>query len=364
MSWLYVPGLAGLNSESASLNPEVTQSVTWRGKPRRHQSWQRAWKKDHWLRRLCGLTLELSTLQRGVDSWIASLWATRASQTASPESDRARTTTGGLSTRSCASSKTAGLVVSSGRTSRGMRTDNLPLSSRHWKQWVAALRQEYSQRPKSAPATGANGCSSWPTARTVQGGYTRDNGDPTKERPSLEGMAKGWSTPCARDHFPPHAPEYIKVATQWTTPNASDTGRNTRYQQGGTALSMQVKQASAWPTPAARDHKGANSLDHVEVNGTGRKHMDQLPNYVAHAFPSSPPDPTPPPGPKSSRHSPKLNPQFVEWLMGWPPNWTSLTVSTDCERAAMVLSVWLRRMRGALSTLCSEPEPPAQGTLI
>ena len=38
--------------------------------------------------------------------------------------------------------------------------------------------------------------------------------------------------------------------------------------------------SSRWPTPAARDFKGANGPDHME-NGTGRLHMDQLPNFVS-----------------------------------------------------------------------------------
>lgn len=41
--------------------------------------------------------------------------------------------------------------------------------------------------------------------------------------------------------------------------------------------------SSQWPTPATRDYKGANSADHLE-NGTGRKHLDQLPNFVEHLW--------------------------------------------------------------------------------
>ena len=37
-----------------------------------------------------------------------------------------------------------------------------------------------------------------------------------------------------------------------------------------------------WPTPTKADGQGANSRDHCEVTGTGRKHMDQLANAVAH----------------------------------------------------------------------------------
>lgn len=76
---------------------------------------------------------------------------------------------------------------------------------------------------------------------------------------------------------------------------------------------------SLWPTPAARDYKGANGEEHL---AKARGHHDQLPNAVAlstlrgqttlDGAPSSPSDRT-------------LNPRFVEWLMGWPIGWT------DCD---------------------------------
>jgi len=72
-----------------------------------------------------------------------------------------------------------------------------------------------------------------------------------------------------------------------------------------------------WPTPAARDYKGANSLEHCEVNGTGRKHMDQLPNAVAHGDKPEP--------------SGALNPTWVEWLMGWPIGWTSMDAIKELD---------------------------------
>ena len=58
------------------------------------------------------------------------------------------------------------------------------------------------------------------------------------------------------------------------------------------------------PTPAARDWKGANGQAHLE-NGTGRKHIDQLPNALKfnHGMVG------------------RLNPQFVEEMMGFPPGW-------------------------------------------
>jgi hypothetical protein len=184
----------------------------------------------------------------------------------------------------------------------------------------------------------------------------------------------------------------------WTTPVADDTStRSSRYAQGGTALSMQANeqaetrsreqwrtpttkevehgpmkpefraargqtvglqdQVSGWPTPAARDRRGANSEAHFTEDRPGAMHMDQMPNAVVHGFPYSPPDPSTPDGEPSSEERRTLNPRFVEWLMGWPIGWT------DCEQAETGLSAWLERSRGALSTLLSPP-PPKQGDLF
>lgn len=57
-----------------------------------------------------------------------------------------------------------------------------------------------------------------------------------------------------------------------------------------------------WPTPAARDYKGANSAEH-RARGLG--HMGQLPNAVA----------------ESTEGKGQLNPPWVSWLMGFPLRW-------------------------------------------
>jgi hypothetical protein len=136
--------------------------------PPRH--WSRAWQRVTFLKLLSGLTLPPSTVEAGAASWIASLRATRASPTASPESEPAPPTIASLSTRCFASSTKAGRFVSSAKTSLGTPTGNSPPLSDHWKQWATALRQESSARPKLAPATAATDCSSWPTPRTITGG--------------------------------------------------------------------------------------------------------------------------------------------------------------------------------------------------
>lgn len=85
-------------------------------------------------------------------------------------------------------------------------------------------------------------------------------------------------------------------------------------------LTKEIESGSlqSWPTPAARDYKGANSRDHCKANGTGRKHMDQLPNAVVH-------------GDNNKSKKGQLNPDWTEWLMGWPIGWTSLETITELD---------------------------------
>lgn len=79
------------------------------------------------------------------------------------------------------------------------------------------------------------------------------------------------------------------------------------------ALRTDGKGLRLWPTPAARDYKGCNSLGHVQtrLEKGERGHMGQLPNAVMMADPEH-------------RPSGSLNPAWVEWLMGFPIGWTDL----------------------------------------
>jgi len=67
-----------------------------------------------------------------------------------------------------------------------------------------------------------------------------------------------------------------------------------------------------WPTPAARDYKGANGYERTKqkIDKGERAQMGQLPNAVMM---------------QEGKHiSGSLNPQWVEWLMGYPEGWTDL----------------------------------------
>lgn len=344
MTWLYVPGTASsfaLASEdsdlaSASPNPDTAASVTWRGKLLQPPALSRAWKRASWMRLLSGLTLPRSTLDRGAAAFISSLPAIPANPTASRAKGLAPMTSGSLPNTSCASSMKAGLIVSSVRTSQGMRTDSLQHSSRHWRQWVVALRSESSEREKSGPHISASVSSSWPTVRTSD----------TNE-PGLHGDG---------------GLDLRTAAATWPTPRASDGEKGSPHQSFGAGGVPLAAQAANWATPCARDHKGSGP---ATTRADGKSRMDMLDYQAEQGFSAlrslatadySLPDHPTPSGLKSAETRRRLNPRFVEWLMGWPIGWTSF------EHAETGLSAWLLLMRGELSTLCSRT--PRQGTLL
>lgn len=95
-----------------------------------------------------------------------------------------------------------------------------------------------------------------------------------------------------------------------------------------------VTDALSWPTPAARDYKGSNSLEHLTRESNNRNHTDQLANAVKLY-------PTPVASDANGTHGGnmhgslrtalsnagehgQLNPTWVEWLMGFPTGWTEL----------------------------------------
>lgn len=353
MSWLYVPGVAGLNSESVSLSDIserlAASSVQWRGKPQPPQAWSRRWKQGGFIRRLSGLTCEPSTLDRGVEQFISSLRVTPARTTPSQASAPEPTASASLPPRSPALPKSAGLVLSSARTSRGTRTNSSPPSLHHWKGWATALRQEYSARPALATPCDASDCSSWLSPRAEmfeENAGTRarrlaqiDPADRPGPNGSIANQAAGWSSPKASD------PE--------------KAGPNMRGSKGDVPL---PGQAVNWAAPAAQNHKGSSEGSIMRQDGKSR---EDILSYQAEQFfrpPSFPGQPiaggstfsTDSPNSNQPSVKRKLNPIFVEALMRWP------TGLSGFERQETAWTRWLHVQLSFLSALYSASEFPAE----
>lgn len=321
--WLHVPTTSACAAEEeASTSPSdvppverLAASCTWSGTSRLPRFWRRRWRAGHWTKLLSGPTCTPSTLARGVDSWMASLAATRVSPSVSLAHVVAPTTHGICGPESETSWQPSLFSGSSSRTSPAICLWDSARSRTTYEAWALRLRQACSKRMKSQSArrTDAPDSSSWPTARAE---------DAESCGAHLVARATAWPTPTAGDAAgggsrniegsKAHPGVSLTDAVLF---GGSSTPRNPN--------DPRTRERLAWPTPAARDAKGENALPFHERGG-GTK-GEQLPNFVAHiAGPRL--QGTPSDGPSSSSSAPtsllRLNPAFVEWLMGLPDGWT------------------------------------------
>jgi hypothetical protein len=321
------------------------------------------------MRRLSGRIYEHSMAQLGVEWWILSLADTRASHSVSPASNSARRIPGICGRMSPASLTSANQSGASSRTSAAICDSDSVKSLESFTAWATALRRASLLRRKSARPTRESGYSSWPTAVVPNGGRIRASPERGARSIGLAAAASHWPTPVANDdNKSPEAHLAMKqrmgerdgthsnrtaitslqvLAIAWRTPSddskrggAADAAARAadaaaRAAQGHT-INLQ-DQARTWATPTTRDHKdGANPSELVPTNSLlGR----QAPRTLL-------------PGGSSSTAGRKLNPRFVEWLMGWPLGWT------DCGSPATASFQTWRRSRFA-PCITSLPETDA-----
>lgn len=373
MTWLYlppapstpslsVPASEASNSDYSLLTAIADRlseaSCTSKGKLLPSPAWSRRWKRGGYILRLSGLTLEPSTADRFADAWISSLRATRAKEIALPESAAANSTTAGCSIAPSTSSIKAGLQPSSARTCRGTLTGNSPSLSRHWSDWAAALRSEYSARPKPAIRCAGSDSSSWPSARTSDTNGAGLHGDGGMD---LRTAASEWMAPVSDDtgtrtkRYGQGGMALSMQATVWAGPKASDpekAGPNMRGSKGDIPLPAQ---AMRWPGPRV---SAANGYGNAERGLDGGNCRLEDTAALFHP-PSSPAQPIIAAGSMSSTDTPnsnqpsvkrKLNPIFVEALMRWP------TGLSGFVRPEMALIQWQQQQLSFVSMLCSQPE--------
>jgi hypothetical protein len=143
----------------------------------------------------------------------------------------------------------------------------------------------------------------WPTASVPNGGQTtsgRADKD-TKKQVRLEHAVSQWATP--RSAMASMHPEY---------------GEHWNDNRGGESIATQVWREEQWGTPTARDHKSGR--------GNNEREYKELTPMV------------------ERQQSGKLNPRWVETLMGLPIGWTMPSCTspqtiapTSCDSSAMEL---------------------------
>lgn len=133
-----------------------------------------------------------------------------------------------------------------------------------------------------------------------------------------------WNTPSAMDSLPPRSMDAVR--RQATTTGKGRTQPATLREQVIPEYRNAYQSARLWPTPAARDYKGSNSMEHLTRESGNMNHTGQLANAVRL-------------WPKlkdagliseeerrnlSQGNGGQLNPTWVEWLMGFPIGYTEV----------------------------------------
>jgi hypothetical protein len=369
----------GLDSEEFSQTCE--KSLSWRGKDSLSRTWLQRWKRENWIQHLSSRTLNNSHTESFVDKWTSYLADSRANPSVVQDSVKQLMTPDTCSHTSEMESGTANLELFSSKTleessqpRQGTENQFSNMSSENWKDWVTEQRQEYSQRKKSAHLIRESESSSlgWPTARTsdAEGGRIdtemTDQGFKSKRHRSNQTFGaklrdavetheegKNWATPQTFDsnnlvrtpeklartraeknagcmnlreqvHYPDM--DHSRTAAQnWPTPTTAEgtkIGNQPNFGQVGLSnhpsivghpdraklnKSGKSQESQQWPTPRA------NKV-HPQITEENREHLanrkkSNLEEDIAG---------------HCGKATGKLNPNWVEHLMGLPVGWTQL----------------------------------------
>ena len=287
---LSVPATEELTLDYEEFCQLAEQSLMWRSKPSPLRTWLARWRRVPWMQRLSGQTLKPVIGRSFVTEWILSAAAIRANHSVRRETAKAAMT---LDTSGLTSKGQLGLFD---QDSASLRTskDTLPLglktSATTWESWVTSLRQEYSVRLKSAHLIKEKESSSWPTPDASIEKFRL--GGNSQQSKSLEATGR-------RGELGLPAPEKLnksgKSQESWATPTQDGNhNRKGASKHSGDGIATQVQN---WPTP-----REAMSRDVEHDRGKGNL------------------------GEKVQSQGLKLNPSWVEQLMGLPAGWTQLPI--------------------------------------
>ena len=186
-------------------------------------------------------------------------------------------------------------------------------------------------------------CGLWPTARAQDAKHAAATAYELSRNPSLDLLhvkvtRSLWPTPTAVDRVrneetmakcaafrkrnagqntvPLYLGEVAVRTAMWPTPACSDVNhargtyeyavRTLNREKPPSSLAIRVMadcgSPAMWPTPTSRDHKDGSFCANVETNG-----------LLGRTVWNGPSEQTEKPG--------ALNPAFVSWLMGFPPEW-------------------------------------------
>jgi hypothetical protein len=200
--------------------------------------------------------------------------------------------------------------------------------------WPTATAKDATSGPgRAASAEGGPNLRTAATWTTPAAGLHNDGEDPENFRARQEALrAKGTNGNGAGAPLPIIA----KETATWPTATSSDAKMSGALGYGGQQFMTLTDAAnvSTWVTPSARDWKDGPGMATTGVNPDGsiRNRVDQLPRQVAATEPTGPITSG---SPERTEKRGALNPEFVCWLMGYPPEWDACapTAMRSCRKS-------------------------------
>ena len=252
----------------------LEQSAMWRSKPSSKQTWLRRLKKDAWMTRLSTRILKPSLHESFEEKYTGSLEDIPVSRFQARGSEKERKTQDTCGPTSESMSGQLDLFGAFSKMSEVTPRWGYGESCPIWKKMVTERSGDCSRRRKQARLTNASDASSWPTPRA---------GNPGSRKPGTGGKILA-----------------EEAKKNWQTPSEGDAARR--------------GSAEAWK-------------QYEEENRTTQC---RLRNQI-HAGP-----PAPEKSSTSGKNQERLNPAWVEQLMGLEVGWTQLpTEWTDCASSEM-----------------------------
>ena len=325
MAWLYLPSslsarvTKGLVLDLKSQACLLESSAMWRGKHTRWQIWLQRLKRENWMTLLSGITSNILTRNLLLDWLTESLLDIRANRFPAPGKEVVKPTQG---TSGHISEKQLELFDPDGaslKMSKDTSRWDSPRSLAIWKKWVIKCRGEYSVRRRLALPTGAKECSYW---RTMECGDSANRTFAINSRgePKLSAQVK----------------IELEQVLAWPTPRA-DSGVSRKPGTGGKCLAEEAKKH--WPTPKKQNANspgehgfGGKDLQTVVVGPPTRENRNINGKNQGSLWTTPCQDDK---GHRKNKYSQggtalsnqakgKLNPAWVEQLMGLPRGWTDL----------------------------------------
>lgn len=254
MYCLFAQGTEALRSDLNKYSDEFESSLMWRSKLSPVRTWSQRWSKVKWFRLLSGRMLRHSMRDVFEAALTSSQEDTRVNPSVLQENDLEKKTQGTSGHTSEELFQSAGQDGCFSKMLKDILAKGSYRSSPIWKKWVTKLRQEYSQRLKSAHHIREKECSS-----SGKGWATPDCSDrrsPNSKQQGLSNQVKNWATPNTMDILPPKTGEALE-----------------RNKKKGGGKNLREDVVKHWPTATARDWKGCgNATDRKD----GRSRMDTL----------------------------------------------------------------------------------------